>query len=189
MIFAPQAGQQIEGSRYDPLLVLVSIAANTKKPDELQLQAAGIACKYVHAALSSATVSTLHKTVDSGARWRSLTRAWSAWRLSSTQSPEPEQEPPVQASEPEEKPSEQPPKLILSRSEHYCGSAGLAAASLRAELLGGMSLTRWLRCHMPGVSGRGPSSSRHLGTGAFGSTWADVAAERRELWLSISVAR
>jgi hypothetical protein len=59
--------QRIEGSKYDPLLVLVSIAANTRKPDELRLQAAGIACKYVHAALSSATVATLHKTVDSGA--------------------------------------------------------------------------------------------------------------------------
>jgi hypothetical protein len=105
--------QQIEGSRYDPLLVLVSIAANTKKPDELRLQAAGIACKYVHAALSSATVSTLHKTVDSGAALAELNARLERMAPVVDSIPEPEQEPPVQASEPEEKPSEQPPKLIL----------------------------------------------------------------------------
>jgi hypothetical protein len=71
-------------------------------------RAAGIACKYVHAALSSATVSTLHKTVDSGAALAELTRAWSAWHLWSTRIPEPEPEAPVWLSEPEEKASEQP---------------------------------------------------------------------------------
>jgi hypothetical protein len=101
--------QQIEGSKYDPL---VSIAANTKKPDELRLQAAGIACKYVHAALSSATVSTLHKTVDSGAALAELSARLERLAPVVDAIPEPEQEPPVQASEPEEKPSEQP-KLTL----------------------------------------------------------------------------
>jgi hypothetical protein len=107
--------QQIEGSKYDPLLVLVSIAANTRKPDELRLQAAGIACKYVHAALSSATVSTLHKTVDSGAALAELSARLERLAPVVDVIPVPEPEAPEQRTAAVEGPCEEPqqPKLVL----------------------------------------------------------------------------
>jgi hypothetical protein len=71
-------------------------------------RAAGIACKYVHAALSSATVSTLHKTVDSGAALAELNARLERMAPVVDAIPEPEPEAPVWLSEPEEKASEQP---------------------------------------------------------------------------------
>ena len=85
----------------------------TRKPDELRLQAAGIACKYVHAALSSATVATLHKTVDSGAALAELSARLERMAPVVDVVPEPKPEAPERLSESEEKPSEQHPKLAL----------------------------------------------------------------------------
>ncbi len=65
--------EQIRGSEQDPLLVLLEIATDRRKPDPLRVEAAGIACRYVHPTLASAQVHMLHRTVDPAATLQILT--------------------------------------------------------------------------------------------------------------------
>lgn len=65
--------EAILGTEHDPLLILVELAADTNKSDEIRVQAAGIAVKHVHPVLSQAQITTMHHGPEPGDIMRVLT--------------------------------------------------------------------------------------------------------------------
>ena len=57
----------IIGSDQDPLLVAIGIATDTSNPATLRLEAAAVACRYVHPTLSAAAIHHTSKPADGGA--------------------------------------------------------------------------------------------------------------------------
>lgn len=65
---------EIQGSKRDPLLVLIDIATDKRKPDALRVEAAAVAVRYVHPALSATQVSLHHVQADQSTVMQLLTQ-------------------------------------------------------------------------------------------------------------------
>ncbi len=57
---------QIQGSEIDPLLTLLEIACDRRKPDEIRVQAAAIAVRHVHPTLQQSQLHLVHQKADQG---------------------------------------------------------------------------------------------------------------------------
>jgi hypothetical protein len=64
--------ETIAGSNMSPLLTLLDIANSNEATIDQRITAAGIACRYVHPALSATAISTEHRTVDASHAMASL---------------------------------------------------------------------------------------------------------------------
>ena len=74
---------QIIGSDRDPLVVLIDLACDKAQAPDLRVEAAGIACRYVHPTLAQAQISMLHQKADPVGAWQVINQ-----RLDRLSSPE-----------------------------------------------------------------------------------------------------
>jgi len=56
----------IQGSDADPLLVLLEIACDRAKPDEIRVQAAAVAVRHVHPTLQQSQLHLVHQKAEQG---------------------------------------------------------------------------------------------------------------------------
>lgn len=65
-----QLQELVIGSDKDPLMVLINLATDTSQDARLRVEAAGIACRYVHPTLQQAQISMLHQKADPAGTWQ-----------------------------------------------------------------------------------------------------------------------